>query len=222
MQKEYSVNLSLRENLIKKMKNKQKASTAVWNMLCLLGWVALVAVILVAIGSLMPVVIELVNAGYIGEALLVLLALIPVLAIVAVIWLIILFFRTHMEKKYLRPWLSYSEEHLWLHRKSMEWGHYNRFKGNFYWMLQMKYEDIQKIEYDEEQHLVRVYGPYSGKKWDSINQNRCHDSFDAYTDAKPDEHFIFCDYYNDFAQLLSDLEEVSGKAIVKKNRPMKF
>lgn len=222
MQKEYLVNLLLREELIKKMRNKQRASTAVWNMFRLIGWGVLVVIILVTIGSLIPVVIESVRAGYIDEALLVLVVLIPVLAIVAVIWLIILFFKTHMEKKYLRPWLSYSEEHLWLHRTSMEWGHYNRFKGNFYWILQMKYEDIQRIEYDEEQHLVRVYGPYSGKKWDSINQNRCHASFDAYTDAKPDEHFIFCEYYNDFVQLIGDLEEVSGKKIVKKNCPMKF
>lgn len=222
MQKEYSVNMLLRENLVKKMRNKQKPFTAIWNVFRLIGWGVIVAVIIVVISLLMPVAIESINAGYIGEAFLVLLALIPVLPIIAALWLIILFFRTHMEKKYLRPWLSYSEEHLWLHRKSMEWGHYNRFKGKFYWMLQMKYEDIQRIEYDEEQHLVRVYGPYSGKKWESINQNRCHDSFDAYTDAKTDEHFIFCDYYDNFPQLLNDLAEVSGKTIVKKNRPMKF
>lgn len=61
----------------------------------------------------------------------------------------------------------------------MEWEHCNRFKGKFYWILQMKYEDIKRIEYDEEQHLLRVYGPYSGKKWDSIKKNRCYDSFDA-------------------------------------------
>ena len=222
MQKEYAVNLDGRDRLIKEMRKKQSGVTAVWRFCQLIGWLMILFVIAKSILSLLPVVIESVSAGYIGEAVLVLVALIPVFAIVAVIWLIILFFRTHMEKKYLRPWLSYTEEHLWLHRKSMEWGHCNRFDGKFYWVLQMKYEDIQRIEYDETQHLLRVYGPYGGKKWDSCSQNRCLDSFDPYTDAKPDEHFVFCEYYNDFSQLIKDLEEVTGKTVIKKNCPLKF
>lgn len=222
MQKEYLVDMDKKKELLEQMKRKQSKSIAMWNMFQLLGWLVLVAVILIAIGSLIPVVVESLNHGYIGEALLVFVALIPVMGVVAVIWLIILFFRTHMEKKYLRPWVSYSEEHLWLHRKSMEWGHCNRFDGKYYWMLQMKYEDIHKIEYDEKQHLIRVYGPYSGKKWDSVRQMRCLDSFDAYTDAKPDEHFIFCEYYENFSQLVKDLEEVTGLQAVKCSREMKF
>lgn len=222
MQKEYSVNLEKRDILIKQMRKKQAGVTLGLKLIQLVGWMAILFVIIKSILSLLPVVIESIGAGYIGEAVLVLVALIPVLAIVAVIWLIILFFRTHMEKKYLRPWLSYTEEHLWLHRKSMEWGHCNRFDGKYYWMLQMKYEDVQRIEYDETQHLLRVYGPYGGKKWDNCNQDRCLDSFDPYTDAKPDEHFVFCDYYNDFQQLIKDLEEVTGKTVIKKNCPMKF
>lgn len=86
---------------------------AMWNIFQLIGWSVLIAVVLVAIVWLMPVVIESINAGYVGEALLVLVALMPILPIIAVIWLIILFFRTHKEKKYLKPWISYTDEHLW-------------------------------------------------------------------------------------------------------------
>ena len=41
---------------------------AMWNIFQLIGWSVLIAVVLVAIVWLMPVVIESINAGYVGEA----------------------------------------------------------------------------------------------------------------------------------------------------------
>ncbi len=122
--------------------------------------------------------------------------------------------RRHAYKKYLRPWASYEQEELMFYAKTFEQGCVDLFSGEPYLTYRMRYADIRRMEYDMDQEILRVYGPFEVKVWSSRGREQCIDTippdpaYDVWMDLMP--------YYEDFPKLIEELETRSGKKIIRK------
>lgn len=120
-------------------------------------------------------------------------------------------------RKYLRPWASYEQEELVLYTKTFEQGYIDLFSGQGYLTNRMRYADITRMEYDVDQEILRVYGPYEVKEWSSAGRERCYDTIPP--NPAYDVWIDLLAYYEDFPKLMEELEGRSGRKIIRKTGP---
>jgi len=134
-----------------------------------------------------------------------------------------LFINFFINTKFLRPWTKYTNEYLELHSQSMEWGRtVLTFWSSNYWIAQMKYSDILKIEFDKEQKLLRIYGSRTEKIYEDEEKGKRLDTFKTQEKHGEKVWMTICSYYKDFDKLVEELEKLSGKKVIEFNRDFNF
>ncbi len=124
-----------------------------------------------------------------------------------------------INNRYLWNWSGRKREVVFFRPKVLEWAHYDYSNNKNYQVLQMRYADIVRIEYDSEQRLLRVYGPVETKEWDSIERTRCVEVIKRDSNIAADAlWFTLPDYFDDFEEMKAQLVERTGLEIMECNR----
>ncbi len=215
---QYKVDLNERKNLIQRKIGKGgralRVQLVAYRMLLAVMALGFVVLLVAALGNLIRCFLD----GIRGVELFVMGAFVVCTPIPALIFsLLPLTVKRQAYRKYLRPWASYEQEGLTLYTKTFEQGYIDLFSGQGYLTNRMRYADIVRMEYDESQEILRVYGPFEVKEWSSINRERCYDTVPP--DPSYDVWIDLIAYYEDFPKLMKELEERSGKKIIRKAGP---
>jgi len=131
--------------------------------------------------------------------------------------------RAHILRKYMMPWIGKKDEKVELGDEELTHKYINIFwqgyRETFWWSAQIKYKDIVRIEYDEKQHLLRIYGPYEHKKYND-------DQFELYisrvkinSEDKEECWIELPDYFENFDEIKVQLEERTGLTVINQVRP---
>lgn len=130
--------------------------------------------------------------------------------------------RSHVLRKYMMPWVGMKDEEILLDDNRIVYKFMNIFwqgyQEKFWWTFEIKYNQIVRIEYDEFQQMLRVYGPESSKKWSDRGLRTCISS----VKADPEQEVIDCleipAYFDRFEELKSKLEEKTGQKVINNSR----
>lgn len=210
----YTVNKEKRKLLIKEIKSIQSKKTLPLRIVQLLGYIFLVFVDSVIVYWTVEVT-KLEDE----KLLLYSVSLILLTIVNSLIWLVILFFKTQMEKRFLKYCTQYRDEYLVTNSGSIKLFHSNRFKNNHYYRITINFSDITNLEYENNQKLLRIY---TNKAYIKIWADKYMQSnLDSY---ETDElcYVTICNYYNDFDEIINCISRLSGHTIENKTEILKF
>lgn len=122
-------------------------------------------------------------------------------------------------RKYLMAWVPKNEEQVILTEKAIEQGFCNKLWGEFFYTFKVRYRDIVRMEYDENQCLLRVYGPREERHWMDSDKGHCVNKFPVDYENESEGWIEIPTYFENFEGLKKELEEKSGKVIENKSRP---
>ena len=215
----YEVDKKKRNAVIKDIKKKRSDKVAVSYLVWNIGIV--VCLIIIFIPSVIGIAMS-VNFFMTGDSasaytswIFILLGLIAA----AVVYIIPAAFRSIAIRKYLMAWIPKIKERVLMTDKAIEHGFYNKFYGEHYYTFKIQYHDVVRIEFDEMQNLLRVYGPKEERWWTDIDKNYCVDKTTPNYQDKEGTWLEIPTYFDDFDGLKRELEERTGKQIENTVRP---
>lgn len=117
----------------------------------------------------------------------------------------------YIESKYLSQWTIYKSEEIRTSLNGLYYGTYIKFCGSEYRTWDIKFEDVQTLEYDKEKGLFRIKGMCMKKMWTNIRCLVCVST------EKELSQITFNDYFEDFSTFIKEIEECSGKKVIYTN-----
>lgn len=131
--------------------------------------------------------------------------------------------RSYVIRKYLMPWVGMKDEEVLLEEDRIVHKFMNIFwqgyREKIWWTFDMKYEHIKRIEYDEYQKLLRIYGAESSKKWADRELHVCVSSSKANPKQEYDNCLEIPAYFGGLEDIKSRLKEKTGLEITDCTRP---
>ncbi len=214
----YTMDLKLRKEINKEILHKRKPEFKIryymYRVLIVVAWLVFIVPFIMTI----PMLVHNIMVGWISDSFacgaIWLIAFIAAM-IVAIIPLCI---RSTFHKKYLMPWVGDSEANVEITDKYIEYGFYNPWYGEHYWTNKIRFSQLVQIEYDENQKMLRVYGPMEVGEWLDTDKSYCFGKQKADPDAGMSEWIELPAFYENFEGLKKELVEKSGKEIINNQR----
>ena len=126
--------------------------------------------------------------------------------------------RSKIHQKYLMPWVGDREANVEITDEYIEYGFYNPWYGEHYWTNKILFSQLVQIEYDDNQKLLRVYGPMEVGEWLDADKSHCFGMSKADSDAGMREWIELPAFYENFEALKKELTEETGKEIINNQR----
>ena len=130
--------------------------------------------------------------------------------------------RSHVLRKYMMPWVGLKDEQIIIDDNKITHKFINVFwqenRETFWWTFEIKYNQIVRIEYDEFQQMLRVYGPKGSKKWADSEQRNCISKVGANPEWKDSTWLTIPKYFENFDEIKTQLEERTGLSIINNVR----
>ncbi len=125
-------------------------------------------------------------------------------------------------RKHFMPWYAKYKERVEITDKYIEHGYYNLFWGTRFWTNKIRFNQLLHLEYDDNQKLLRVYGPIEIREWIDSSKSSCWDKSSADPSAGMESWIEIPYYFKNFEALKKELEEKTGKVIVNNEREFMF
>ena len=131
--------------------------------------------------------------------------------------------RSHVLRKYMMPWVGLKKEEIVFTEDSIVHKFINIFwqgyMESFWWTFRIRYKHVLRIEYDEEQKMLRIYGPKESRKWADSKCTQCISKVGANPEWKDATWLEIPEYFENFDEIVSQIEERTGLKTVNKIRP---
>ena len=215
----YKVNKEKKKAVVAEMKRRRKDKVAVPYAVFNIGIVICILIFLAF--SVFGVVMSIScwKDGYTAEAWAFLIFVMFGVMAAALIYIIPVSVRSVAIRKYLMPWVPKTEEEVVLTEKAVEYGFCNKMWGEYFYTFKIRYHEMVRMEYDEGQCLLRLYGPKEERWWTDSDKSMCHDKFARDVNGKDSTWMEIPTYFEGFEELKRELEKRTGKAIENKSRP---
>lgn len=218
----YIVNEKLKTKINKEILDKRKPEFRIryyiFKVLFVVPWL----IFFIPFIMTLPLIVFNVRNGYLADAfgfmVIWLLAFIGAMVFVIIPAAI----RSKIHEKYLMPWVAKKEECVEITDKYIEQGFYNPWYGEHYWTNTIRFAQLVQIEYDDYQKLLRVYGPIEIKEWIRSDKTQCWDKTAADPNAGMSQWIEIPAFYENFEELMKELEEMSGKEIINREREFMY
>ncbi len=167
----FNVDLKKRRSLINEVKRIQKKRLMPYK----IGYVSLTLIFLVAycypVFFMIKAAYEAYRDGYIGDAFILLSWILLPTVVLLFLMAIPLKIKEMGENKHVFC-ATRTKEKINLNRRSIEHSYYGRGSAKYYISVEVKYEDIIRIERDDFQHCIRIYGAMTYREWFSFQKEK--------------------------------------------------
>lgn len=137
--------------------------------------------------------------------------------------LIPLCLRSYVLRKYMMPWVGLKDEEIVFDDKMITHRFENIFwqgyMETYWWTFYIRYNQVLRIEYDEVQRMLRVYGPKGSRKWSDSDYSQCISKVGANPEWKDETWLEIPEYFEHFDEIVAQIEERTGLKTVNKVRP---
>ena len=131
--------------------------------------------------------------------------------------------RSYVQRKYMMPWVGLKDEEIVFDDKMITYRFENIFwqgyMEKYWWSLYIRYRQVVRIEYDEVQRMLRVYGPRGSRKWHDPYYEQCIGKVGANPEWKDETWLEIPEYFEHFDEIVAQIEERTGLKTVNKVRP---
>ena len=131
--------------------------------------------------------------------------------------------RSYVLRKYMMPWVGLKDEEIVFADKMITYRFENIFwqgyMEKYWWSLYIRYRQVIRIEYDEVQRMLRVYGPRGSRKWHDPYYEQCIGKVGANPEWKDETWLEIPEYFEHFDEIVAQIEERTGLKTVNKVRP---
>lgn len=213
--RDFIINLEKQKQVIKK--KKQDMPTA-YKLLQKVSKICVYAIIVI----LTIVLIVGMSIGFLSDTFLVLLVLsFFVILICGVLSLVI---RALANNKYMGIWMDTRDCELHLKKNAFEYGA-STDASREYTTWNGRYDEIERLEYDEYNCCLRIYGAITVKEWTDQDRTNCLDTSyieKTWSDSNGLHETVvtIVDCFDDFDIFMEELSKKTGKQIVLFRRDM--
>lgn len=131
------------------------------------------------------------------------------------IWAVSYIMNAILEKKYMYLWTIGMQEELHLQNNSLEYGRYSKHRDKLFRTWKIQYSQIEKMEYDFTNYGLRIYASMTYKEWIDKNRTMCLNSGEIKNEGNNATYITIPTYFKDFDLFTKELEEKTGKLVVK-------
>lgn len=213
--RDFMVNLEKQKQVIDRKKKDMPAAYKVLQKISKLCLSAIFAVLAV-------VVIVGVSAGFLSDTFFVIL----VYAFLAILTCLVLslVIRALANNKYMGVWMNARDCELHLKKNTVEYGA-SADGTREYRTWSFRYDEIERLEYDNYNCCLRIYGAVTIKEWTDQDRTQCLDTSyieKTWRDSNGINETVvtIIDWFDDFDVFMEELAERTGKQIVSLRREM--
>lgn len=131
------------------------------------------------------------------------------------VWVVSYVTNAILEKNHMYLWATRLHEELHLQKNALEYGCYTRHQSNEFCTWKIKYSEIKRLEYDSQNYCLKIYAPVTYKEWTDNSRVRCLESDYIEKVNNGEVYILIPAYFIDFEKFLREVEQKTGKDIVK-------
>lgn len=219
----YEVCEDKRKQRIEAFRRHRKKETFLLDILYKIGMFICGAVFVIPTICTIPQIVIVIQKGWFADmwAMLLLIVLYGIVALI--VWIIPMAIREIREKKYFSN-LHKTQDQLIMTDKTIEYGAYDKYYNpeRTYTVRTMKFENIVRIELDDNWCVLRVFGqPHIQQDWDSAERKRSINKWEV-VNGDGWDFIIIPTHFKEFEQCIKQLEEKTGLKMQKCDRPFNW